>query len=333
MRCPRLNELPAPPPGQTGWPWTEESTPLDDRRPDGSPRPRVTVVTPSYDQGRFLEGAIRSVLLQGYLDVELIVIDGGSTDDSVAIIRRYEKWIACWVSERDRGQSHATNKGFERATGEIRGWLCSDDLLAKDALSTVGGYFADHPDCRWLGGATDFVELETGRVLKPSARIEPGPGLIHFWRFGTPGYTMPQPSIFWRKSLWDEAGTLREELHLSMDFDLWLRFEEKARLQSIGSVLAIGRLYEGCKTVNQTVDQMREAMRAAYEAAERRGCGRLRLTCRMFIAMIPRHASRFFRNLAARHVWFALRNLAALIASPVCVWSENGRLRLLGFWW
>ena len=93
MRCPTLEELPPPPPGKTGWPWTEESPQLPDRMPDGSPWPRVTIVTPSLNQGTFIEETIRSVLLQGYPDLEYIIIDGGSTDDSVGAIQKYEKWF------------------------------------------------------------------------------------------------------------------------------------------------------------------------------------------------------------------------------------------------
>ena len=92
-------------------------------RPDGSAWPRISIVTPSYNQGQFIEETIRSILLQGYPDLEYIIIDGGSTDQSVEIIRKYEPWLTYWVSEKDRGQSHAINKGFERASGEIRGYI------------------------------------------------------------------------------------------------------------------------------------------------------------------------------------------------------------------
>src|SRR5438067_5875086 len=116
VRCPRLSDLPPPPPGRAGWPWTEAS-PAVWRRPRDGCWPRVSIVTPSYNQGPYLEETIRTVLLQGYPELEYQIIDGGSTDDSVEIIRKYERWLAHWVSARDGGQSDAINHGFDRASG------------------------------------------------------------------------------------------------------------------------------------------------------------------------------------------------------------------------
>src|SRR5262245_19754812 len=110
MQCPTLPELPPPPLGKTGWPWTVETQRLPAVRPDGSTWPRISIVTPSYDQGQFIEETIRSVLLQGYPDLEYIVIDGGSTDGAVDIIRKYAPWLTYWTSEPDHGQAHAINK-------------------------------------------------------------------------------------------------------------------------------------------------------------------------------------------------------------------------------
>ena len=141
MHCPRLNELPPPPTGQVGWPWTEETPPLPPTAPGGHPWPLISIVTPSFNQGAYLEEAIRSILLQGYPNLEHILIDGGSTDGSVAIIKKYERWFTHWVSERDRGQAHAINKGLARCTGEIFNWINSDDYLMAGALRKIAATF------------------------------------------------------------------------------------------------------------------------------------------------------------------------------------------------
>src|SRR5882724_1025422 len=118
MHSPTLADLPPSTPVRTGWPWTVETPSLPPLRPDGTPWPRVSIVTPSYNQGQFIEEAIRSVLLQGYPDLEYIIIDGGSSDQSVEIIKKYEPWLAYWISARDKGQSQAINRGFARAKGD-----------------------------------------------------------------------------------------------------------------------------------------------------------------------------------------------------------------------
>ena len=137
MRCPIVTELPPPPPDKTGWPWTEESRQLPDTMPDGASWLRVSIVAPSYNQGQFIEETIRSVLLQGYPNLEYIVADGGSADKSAAVIRKYEPWLTHWVSEPDRGQSHAINKALARSTREALASLNSDDCLLPGAVSHV----------------------------------------------------------------------------------------------------------------------------------------------------------------------------------------------------
>lgn len=134
-----LLRLPPPPTDKTGWPWTEENPARPDSFSDGRPWPRISIVMPSYNQGEFLETAIRSVLLQGYPDIECMVIDGGSTDTSVEIIRRYERWLTWWCSEFDTGAAAALNKGFARATGEIVGYLNSDDFYLPGCFHEVAG--------------------------------------------------------------------------------------------------------------------------------------------------------------------------------------------------
>src|SRR6266567_5698553 len=134
MRCPTIAELPPPPIDRVGWPWTEAKDWLPELQPNGQAWPKVTIVTPSYNQGHFLEETIRSVLLQGYPDLEYIVIDGGSTDRSVEIIKKYEKHLTYWTSQKDAGPADAIRKGFEGAKGSILAYLNSDDLYRPGAI-------------------------------------------------------------------------------------------------------------------------------------------------------------------------------------------------------
>src|SRR5665811_68289 len=129
VRLPSLRNLPHPRSTKIGWPWTVEPQSLPAIRPDGSSWPPITIITPSYNQGQFIEETIRSVLLQGYPNLEYVIIDGGSSDGSLEVIQKYSPWLAHWVSEPDGGQSQAINKGFARAHGEVIAWLNSDDVL------------------------------------------------------------------------------------------------------------------------------------------------------------------------------------------------------------
>src|SRR5215470_2932653 len=172
MRCPQLNDLPEPPPGKKGWPWTEESNPLpSDPKSLGREWPRVTVVTPSFNQGRFIEETIRSVLLQGYSDLEYIVIDGGSTDQTVEIIKKYSPWFKYWVSKPDAGQSDAINRGLKIGSGEFAAWINSDDMLCKDALTEQAlraGFDSETVyvgDCLYVDEKGKFISVHRGKVV------------------------------------------------------------------------------------------------------------------------------------------------------------------------
>jgi len=177
--------------------------------------PVVSIVTPSYNQGQFLEATIRSVLLQGYPNLEYIVIDGGSTDNSVDILRKYEPWLTYWESRSDRGQSHAINKGFSRATGEIFGWLNSDDLYCPKSLGKVASIFLAS-DCDVLSGNTVYLESGFRNFRKVPSNISVAKMLKTYLSVA------PQPSTFWKRECWTRYGPLAEDLHYRMDYAFFL---------------------------------------------------------------------------------------------------------------
>ena len=152
MYSPPLKNLPNAPPEKKGWPWIPEISQLKSSLSNARLWPKISIVTPSFNQVQFLEETIRSVLLQGYPNLEYIIIDGGSTDGSIDIIKKYSRWLRYWVSEPDSGQSNAINKGFAKASGEIFGYLNSDDLYEPNALKIISSYFMNNSACNLLAG-------------------------------------------------------------------------------------------------------------------------------------------------------------------------------------
>lgn len=244
MRCPTLRDLPSPPTGKAGWPWTEETSSLAGLKPERSSWPRMTVITPSLNQGQFLEQTIRSVLLQGYPDLEYIVIDGGSKDGSVDIIRKYGKWMAYWVSEPDRGQSHAINKGLSKATGDIVAWLNSDDYYLPGTLKIIADQAFLNPNAgAWAGGGRQ-LDPETGKQLWE--RLPPP--LTHKEILNWSQYYLPQPSCFMNRRVLDERLYVNEHYHMQMDFDLWLRISKEFEMIPINRVLSANYRHSMAKT-------------------------------------------------------------------------------------
>ena len=231
-----LPSLPIPPHGETGWPWTEALIPsMEEAASEWAPL-RISIVIPSFNQGRYIEEAIRSVLLQGYPNLELTIMDGGSTDQSVEIIQKYETWLTGWISESDGGQSDAINKGFDRSTGEIIHWLCSDDLLMPGALWNVAEAFAREPECDVVVGQCHCTYEDTpekNTVLRSSVEsIQAMPYLFGVW----------QPSSFFRRAAVKREKVLRRELHYCMDRELWCRLQAcGAYWKSIDKTLSINR--------------------------------------------------------------------------------------------
>ena len=244
VRCRTLTELPPPPAGKSGWPWTVETPPVPLARPDGSPWPRISIVTPSYNQGQFIEETIRSVLLQGYPDLEYIIIDGGSTDQSVEIIKKYEAWLTYWVSENDGGQSHAINKGFERATGVLLSWLNSDDVLLPDALAAVAARLSSSAVKVLVAGRAEYRDVSGTHSIWVVDRV-PRTFSEVFSFFDT---YFAQPSVFFTRQALNSTGSLREKLHYAMDLDLWLRMGRHARITLVDQHLSWMRQHKDAKT-------------------------------------------------------------------------------------
>ena len=197
--------------------------------------PRITVVTPNLDQARHLEACIASVLNQGYPNLEYIVVDGGSRDGSVEIIRKYESRLHGWISEPDEGQYHAVQKGFDRSSGEIMAWLNSDDKYHDRSLFAMAEIFRRFPDVEWLTGLpTEYTEegVTISRIALPWARWSRYRYLTWDFQF------VQQESTCWRRRLWEKAGS---KLDLSMkfagDLELWARFFRHARLHTTTSLI------------------------------------------------------------------------------------------------
>jgi glycosyltransferase involved in cell wall biosynthesis len=204
--------------------------------PDGRPWPRITIVTPSFNQGVYLEETIRSVLLQRYPNLEYHVIDGGSTDGSVAIMRKYERWLTSWVSERDSGQSEAINKGFNCASGEIFNWLCSDDLFAPGALASVAHAFAANPTAGAVVGSCRCQYDDAPEKDHTAASS------IDLVQRAPYGFAIWQPSCFFRRSLIARPFVVREDLHYCMDRELWCYLQSRqTQWHGLDETLSINR--------------------------------------------------------------------------------------------
>jgi glycosyltransferase involved in cell wall biosynthesis len=218
--------------------------------------PWVSIVTPSYNQAQFLEETILSVLNQDYPNVEYIIIDGGSTDASVDIIRKYEDRLAYWVTEEDRGQAHAINKGFARAYGEIFGWLNSDDFLLPGAVSHIVETQRRYPQAvAWVGGC--YRIDPDGRIL--STVIPRGLDRDTLADWGYRGFFY-QPSCFFAAHAWHEAGPVDENFHLALDLDLWLRLATLGDFVSTPDIICAAIVHKHAKTQAQRLDMHAETI-------------------------------------------------------------------------
>lgn len=203
----------------------------------------VSIVTPSFNQSRFIEDTIRSVLSQDYPQMEYMIVDGASTDGSVEIIRKYEDQLAWWVSEKDQGQTDAINKGFARATGDILAWLNSDDTYEPGAISAAVAYLQEHPEVGMVYGDCNYINEKGERIGKFRSRQTS-------YQWIRRGYNhIPQQTMFFRAGLWKQAGPLDPSFHYAMDYDLWTRLSARSEIKYVPQTWANFRLHTSGKTI------------------------------------------------------------------------------------
>lgn len=206
-------------------------------------QPLVSIITPSYNQANFLEETIRSVLDQGYPNLEYIIVDGGSTDGSLEIIQKYADRLAWWVSEPDQGQTDAINKGFSQAKGEILAWLNSDDTYLPAAVAEAVGYLQAHPEIGTVYGDANLIDDEGNVIGKFPAKQTDNRRLMR-------GYVhVPQQATFFRAELWRKVGPLDPTFFFAMDYDLWVRLSQHAPLKYYSRLWANFRLHGGAKSI------------------------------------------------------------------------------------
>ena len=206
-------------------------------------KPLVSIVTPSYNQARFLDETMKSVLDQDYPNLEYLVVDGGSTDDSLEIIQRYASRLAWWVSEPDSGQTDAINKGFSHAKGDILAWLNSDDIYQPGAISEAVAFLVENPEVGMVYGDVNFID-ENGKVIGKFAARQTD------YRRLRRGYVhIPQQAAFFRADLWRQVGPLDPSFYFAMDYDLWVRLAKITRLVYYPRLWANFRLHGSGKTI------------------------------------------------------------------------------------
>lgn len=253
--------------GKKGWPWVMEAKnpPVPET---GNCWPKISIVTPSYNQEAFIEETIRSILLQRYPNLEYIIIDGGSTDGTLDIIKNYEQWTTCWISEPDRGMYDAINKGFERATGDIMAWSNTDDIYLPGAFHMIGSVFRQFQNIDWITSLWKVQWDHKGHEIRryqvngfDRRAFMKGRNLLGRNPFAT--FMIQQQSTFWTRQLWERSGShVEDRFLLAGDFELWSRFYQYADLYSIDQPLGVFRFQPDQKSANFTQEYLNEAEKA-----------------------------------------------------------------------
>jgi len=260
----------------------------------------VSIITPSYNQDRYIEETIRSVLSQDYPQIEYMIVDGGSRDGTLDVICRYEDRLAWWVSEADKGQTDAINKGFDRARGDILAWLNSDDTYEPGAVAAAVRVLQDHPEVGMVYGDCNYID-ESGSLI---GKFRAAQTDYHRLR---QGYArIPQQTMFFRAGLWKQVGPLDPSFYFAMDYDLWTRLAARAEIRYVPQTWANFRLHRSGKTITADERCWPEMLRVHY-----------------------RDGGSFFSAIVARYY---LRKLVA----PLWSWRRrrmlNGGARTGGLW-
>lgn len=228
---------------RNAWPWTDETAVIPETKSRGDKFPKITIVTPSLNQGRYLEAAIRSVLRQGYPNVEYIIADGGSTDGSVDIIRHYSPLLAGWTSQPDGGPAEAINRAFAQATGDIFAWLNADDVYLPGALFAAAEALEGHPEVALVYGEGWYIN-EFGHRTEPCRFVRRS----FTRRFLVNKDPILQPAAFWRRDLWERTGPLDAGLKWVFDWEWFIRAHSRGRFHYMPRNLAHYRVQPNALT-------------------------------------------------------------------------------------
>lgn len=232
-----LAELPPPPVGKTGWPWTEETQPPATTMPNGLPWSKISIVMPSYNQGQFIEETIRSVLLQNYPNLEYIICDGDSNDETQKILEKYSPWLSFWQSKKDRGQGHAINLGFSIASGDYFGWVNSDDLYLANCFQLVATHFSKHK--------SDFVYGDSISLYQNDTKTYYSYGKVVLDRYLRFGGLIASHAAFWKSTI---HAPICETISCAIDYELWLRLLPRKARSHLKAPLGVFRVQPQSKS-------------------------------------------------------------------------------------
>ncbi len=246
---------------RNAWPWVNTNN--ENKFDNGITWPKISIVTPTLNQGQFIEETIRSVIFQNYPNLQYIIIDGGSTDNTVDVIKKYDKYIDYWVSEKDLGQSDAINKGLSKCNGDIFNWINSDDSYEENAFRTIAGYFMEED--------IDLLVAREFRFYNKSYKtLASGSVLTNDFEQTILTGQIDQPSTFWRRETITSLGNLDVDMHYAMDADMWMRYllaNGPKKIKKTGDAIVNFRLHSASKTVNCMNKMVNEKHRLAHSLA------------------------------------------------------------------